>query len=87
MKHTVYRVQCKKGRGPYKPGTSHVWLEMEPDTRPTVMDEFGWEFAASAKYGRYVGCAFRNIPHLRGWFTDGELRKLGIPENEVDNSV
>lgn len=91
MKTTVYRIQDKKGRGPYKPGFSHVWTDENADeaSRPAVMMEFGWGFRDKAMPGQAVGCAFRSIDQLKRYFTGLEIHRLyslgyAITQMEVD---
>lgn len=91
MKLTVYRIQDKKGRGPYKPGFSHRWTDEAglEDARPSVMEEFGWDFGAKAAPGQSVGCAFRSIDQLKRYFTSLEIHRLyslgyAITKMEID---
>jgi len=78
MSDTIYRIQDKDGRGPYKPGKSHEWLDEDNigETQPSVFDQFGMNWQKGALYGQYVGCAFRNIDQLYIWFSPTELRRL-----------
>ena len=74
---TVFRVQDRSGRGPWKPGFSHLWVEDRDDhdrLRPWY-EEFGW-VQRNAIAGMYVGCGCRHVDQLRRWFTRGEYEKL-----------
>jgi len=75
---TVYRIQDKEGRGPYRLGFSHRWVdESRAETgRPSVMEEFGWDFASKARPEHFVGCAFRTIDQLKRYFTGLEIHRL-----------
>jgi len=75
---TVYRIQDKEGRGPYKPGFSHRWTDdtIDPAKRPSIMEEFGWDICKKAGANQSVGCAFRDMTQLRRWFTAEEIKKL-----------
>ncbi len=74
---TVYRIQDKDGRGPWKPGFSHRWVEDREDHDnlvpwpmefgPVHKKIFTWESAGS-------GC--QTIEQLRRWFTKSEYETL-----------
>lgn len=75
----VCRVQDAEGRGPYRPGFSHVWSERE--TGPvTAMEAFPEVLKTCHKlireHGGAVGCAFRNVEQAREWFTFNEILTL-----------
>jgi hypothetical protein len=78
MKTIVYRVQCKEGRGPFKPGFSHRWVDPDVNiqNKPTIMEDFGWDFMSKCTPGAQAGCAFQNLSDLRRWFSGDELIKL-----------
>lgn len=75
----VYRMQDDEGRGPFRPGFSHRWVEPRPDRdrlRP-FMEVWGPQAALErANAGFYVGCACLTIEQLRRWFTAGEYITL-----------
>jgi len=82
--NSIYRIQDKDGRGPYKPGWSHVWQEhrclIDGCKHPTMMDEFPWvldkiklRFCVS---GGHFGCGFRTMEQLQQWFNAEEIEKL-----------
>jgi hypothetical protein len=77
---TVYRVQDSDGRGPWKPGTSHRWVDNDqPHDRWAHLlpwyAQFGpvHEKVMSWEHG---GCGCLTVECLRQWFTPGEYRKL-----------
>lgn len=77
MMQTVYRVQDETGRGPFKPGFSHRWVESRPDhdnLRPWPVD-FG-QLALYAASGLHYGTGCRTIEQLRRWFTASEYATL-----------
>jgi hypothetical protein len=73
----VFRVQDKDGRGPWKPGFSHKWVEDRPDhdNLPPWFVEFG-RVDRLVLYGETCGCGCRTLDQLRRWFTKSEWRKL-----------
>jgi len=81
---TIYRIQDKDGRGPYKPGWSHYWQEMrcliDAGDKPTFMDEFPGIvqtiYNIFDKEGGAFGCGFRTMDQLRKWFSPSEIDKL-----------
>lgn len=80
MKATVYRVQDIEGRGPWRPGFSHLWVRDRDDHANLVpfMQQFGagifprtgWPF------GKHFWCACRTLDQLRRWFTAEEYATL-----------
>ena len=79
MSVRIYRVQDADGRGPFKPGFSHRWLDPSPSARdllPPWIDEFGLGIISRINAGEHAGCGCRSINGLRRWFDDGELERL-----------
>lgn len=74
---TVYRVQDRSGRGPWKPGFSHRWVEDRDDHDLLIpwYQQFGW-VNKNAISGMHVGCGCRTLEQLRRWFTAGEYQTL-----------
>lgn len=74
---TVYRVQDRAGRGPWKPGFSAQWVEYRPDHDLLIpwYRQFGW-VNERAIVGMHVGCGYRTVEQLRRWFTPSEYAKL-----------
>ena len=79
----VCRIQDAEGRGPYKPGFSHVWSERDSGPLPIylafpkVMDD---ACKIVKQRGGAVGCAFRSLEQAQAWFSPNEvltLAKLG----------
>lgn len=74
---TIFRIQDRYGRGPWKPGFSKVWVQDRPDhdlLRPWY-EQFGW-VNRIAITGMHVGCGCRTVDTLRRWFTRDEYAKL-----------
>lgn len=73
----VVRIQDQQGRGPWKPGFSHVWVEDRADHDKLVpwFQEMGW-VNRKAIAGMHVGCGCRTVEQLQRWFTPGEYRTL-----------
>ena len=74
---TIFRVQDKDGRGPWKPGFSQTWVEDRPDhdNLPPWTVEFGRidrQFIVGPAYGS--GCL--TLEQLQRWFTESEYKKL-----------
>ena len=79
MGEVVYRIQDGAGRGPYRPGTSHLWTDDDHWRNPPFYTELGWqsaEISTKFKHGENGGCGFRSIEQLNRWFSPAEQRKL-----------
>ena len=78
-KPLVCRIQDVEGRGPYRPGFSHVWSEREDGPDP-VFVAFPGIMAAAQKVvsarGGAVGCAFRTLEQASAWFSPSEVLTL-----------
>lgn len=74
---TVYRIQDKDGRGPFKPGFSHVWVENRPDLAnlPAWFEEFGRVDKLLCTY-ETAGAGCKTLAQLKRWFTKKEYKKL-----------
>lgn len=71
----VYRVQDKRGRGPFGPGLAVKWLEPRADHDNLTPYYIQWpEFRPTADSNH--GCACINLNQLRRWFTESEYKKL-----------
>ena len=77
MGEYVFRVQDAEGRGPWKPGFSHNWVEDRDDHQNLVpwFEEFG-DVRQRAIYGMAMGSGCRTVEQLRRWFTATEYAKL-----------
>lgn len=75
--HTIYRIQDNDGRGPWKPGFSHKWVETrnDHDNLPPWYIEFG-PVHLNAISGCAVGTGCMTIDQLRRWFTESEYKTL-----------
>ena len=82
----VYRVQDKSGRGPFQPGFSRKWADIDfapgMAALPTWMEEFGDDLInRHGRSGEYFGSAVRTIDEISRWFSEKEktrLQKLGF---------
>ena len=73
----VYRVQDREGRGPFKPGFSHRWVQDRPDLenlQPWYV-EFG-RVDSQVLTGSTCGSACRTLEQLRRWFLKNEYATL-----------
>lgn len=84
MSETIYRVQDLQGRGPWKPGFSHIWSEDHTEEwylqRPSWWEQFGMEPMKIAITGMALGSGCLTLEGLRHWFTPAEyfsLKSLG----------
>jgi hypothetical protein len=76
--NTVYRIQNKKGRGPFMPGFSHKWLDEKKDNE-LLLPPWNVEFKdlnLIIMPGIYYGCGCDSKEQLKGWFTLSEYSKL-----------
>jgi hypothetical protein len=78
----ILRVQDKDGRGPWKPGFSHTWIDLDrPEERMppsifTEVEDLGAEIARWHRRGYHIGCAVEGMTGLRKWFSLRELTTL-----------
>jgi hypothetical protein len=77
MSNIIYRVQDVNGRGPWKPGFSHMWIERRPDHDNLMpfFQEFG-RIDLKAIKGMHVGCGCKTKEQLKRWFTQQEYERL-----------
>ena len=73
---TLYRVQDSDGRGPYKPGISHIWSDQDSTAGAPYFEEFGWQILDTIPQGMHSGCAFQTMDQLHAWFSQAELNRL-----------
>lgn len=73
----IYRIQDKKGRGPWKPGFSHTWVEDRADQEYLIpwFYEFG-RVDLKALTGMNLGCGCMTKEQLKRWFTPTEYTRL-----------
>jgi len=77
----VYRVQDKRGRGPFKPGMSHRWSDEDfapgMESLLTWPEEFGFDLInRDGRPGEHFGSAVRDPMELSRWFSKTEQEKL-----------
>lgn len=77
---TIYRVQDAEGRGPWRPGFSHLWIDPDKDDAlcPPMMVEFPDWRRRLARYPWviHIGCCVDGIRGLHKWFTPREIATL-----------
>lgn len=73
----VFRVQDAAGRGPWKPGFSHRWVEDRDDHDNLLpwLTEIG-PVHQRAIVGMSIGCGCLTLSQLRRWFSRSEYRTL-----------
>jgi len=79
MRAVAYRVQADDGRGPWRPGFSHTWIEGDaPAGRltETLMDLLPLSTLRALPLGMTYGSACRTVEALGRWFTACERRRL-----------
>lgn len=75
----VFRVQAADGRGPWRPGYSHTWIDGDaPEGRlsETLMDLMPVEQLRALPPTFHYGCACRSLRALMEWFTPVERMRL-----------
>ncbi len=76
----IYRVQDKDGRGPFKPGFSHNWIDVDKDVTKLLPSFIDFPLTLSAiklgYYDGYCGTGCKNLEQLKKWFSENELKKL-----------
>lgn len=75
--YVIFRIQDKNGRGPWKPGFSHSWVDIRKDHSNLLpwYEEFG-RVDKKALFGMALGSGCRTIGQLKRWFTQSEYTKL-----------
>jgi len=75
----IFRIQDKDGRGPWKPGFSHLWSDSKSPADysrlPTWMQEFG-RVDQLVVPGEWSGTACQSIEQARLWFSPKEYKRL-----------
>ena len=77
MADFIYRIQDSDGRGPFKPGFSHVWVNERGDhenLKPCTQQFDG--IRNKLLLSEHYGCGCKNLKQLRRWFTKQEYKKL-----------
>ena len=75
----VFRVQDSDGRGPFKPGFSHVWLDPIGGCElPAWIFEFPDLAARIREIRPHSGTAVRTREQINRWFSESELSRLRI---------
>ncbi len=81
----VFRVQDRKGRGPFKPGVPEKWSDKTfgagVKVHPPWPEEFGFDLIElHGLPGEHFGSAVVDIGKIREWFSDTEwlaMKRLG----------
>lgn len=76
----VFRIHDAAGRGPWRPGFSHLWVKSRSDLENLIP----WPVQFDApkilyqmvKSRKHAGCACRTIEQLRRWFMPEEYETL-----------
>lgn len=79
MSIPAYRVQAADGRGPWRPGWSHTWIDGDaPEGRlsETIMDLLPLPQLRALPPTMAWGCACRSLASLMQWFTPVERERL-----------
>jgi hypothetical protein len=77
---TIYRIQNKKGRGPFMPGFSHRWLDEEKEEE-ACLPPWNVEFKnlnLIIVKGIHYGCGCESLEQLKKWFNLTEYSKLKV---------
>ncbi len=74
----VYRIQDQDGRGPWKPGFSHFWVEDrdDHDALKPYWQQLGHVQLQGTHDGMHLGCGCKTIEQLRRWFNPTEYARL-----------
>lgn len=78
---TVVRVQAVDGRGPWRPGFSHRWIDEDAPVgrlTETVMDLVPMHELLCLPSSMMYGSACRTLTALFEWFTPLERRRLAL---------
>ncbi len=80
MRQTIYRIQDKNGRGPWKPGQSYKWVRRRPDAslQPWYVDWPKFQPMAEMTPGEVCGTGCQSLDQLRRWFNRDEYNTLRI---------
>lgn len=82
MSVRIYRVQDAEGRGPYKPGLSDRWTDVDHEERnPSIFEDFKispMDLRLLWRECENGGCAFRTQQSLQAWF--GMIERLRLEE-------
>jgi hypothetical protein len=79
MSLLIYRVQGIDGRGPWRPGFSHRWVEdCDRPLPPPWFEEFGTKIMRGLKATEFVGCGCRTLEQIDKWFIPRELDRLCV---------
>lgn len=86
----ILRVQDETGRGPWRPGLSHTWIDPDREGGPPAMYEEIEDFHELVKkyhrLGYHIGCAVRGVHGIKQWFTRTELIKLRMMGFDIYNA-
>ena len=75
----LFRIEDRERRGPYRPGCSALWSDIEgPPPPPPWAAEFGICILAQVQPGENMQCGFKTETQLRRWFTPAEIYKLQL---------
>lgn len=75
----LYRIQDAEGRGPFRPGFSHVWLDKNgPPLPPSIVEMPGFSaiVARAHRQNLHIGTAVVGNEALNKWFSSDEMLRL-----------
>jgi len=75
---SVYRIQDKEGRGPWRPGFSHIWIEDRDDHNNLLPWYIEFGSVLHAQRGYAIGCGCLSLDQLRRWFIKTEYNRLKL---------
>jgi len=80
-RRTIFRVQDKSGRGPFRPGMSKYWADRTGSVLPPYHHEFGLGiieelYSIMDKQGGAIGCAVSTLRDICNWFSPREIDRL-----------
>jgi hypothetical protein len=75
---TIYRMQDRSGRGPWKPGFSKMWVEDRTEEEFAALKAIQElvDYATLSEPKGHRGCGCRTLAQLRRWFTPTEYARL-----------
>lgn len=80
MKFTVYRIQDKDGRGPFKPGYTEKWMDKDRTFFPKAVINQQIHIQRIADPDLHLAYVCESVEQLKKWFSPTEyeyLKKCG----------
>lgn len=81
MNDIVYRIQDADGRGPWRPGFSHKWVEDRTDDEFLALVPWTLQFdtrkiVREHLVGMHLGCGCLTLEQMQRWFRPSEYETL-----------